>query len=150
LVALFAAFAFLGSVVEAVVAFRSDKGSAVAGHLVLSLLSLAAGIVALAWPGITALVLTIWVAAWALATGAVEIVLAFRRGEDAGQRVMWALGGLVSISLGVVLAIRPDLGAVTLATVFGLFSIVYGLQALVLSVTARRIGTAERRLASAA
>ena len=77
-------------------------------------------------------------------------MLAFRRGEDAGQRVMWALGGLVSISLGVVLAIRPDLGAVTLATVFGLFSIVYGLQALVLSVTARRIGTAERRLASAA
>ena len=43
-------------------------------------------------------------------------MLAFRRGEDAGQRVMWALGGLVSISLGVVLAIRPDLGAVTLAT----------------------------------
>jgi uncharacterized membrane protein HdeD (DUF308 family) len=39
---------------------------------------------------------------------------------------MWALGGLVSIALGVVLAIRPDLGAVTLTTVFGLFSIVYG------------------------
>jgi uncharacterized membrane protein HdeD (DUF308 family) len=115
---------------------------------VLSLLSLAAGVVALAWPGVTALILTIWVAAWALATGAIEVVLAFRRGEDAGQRAMWAIGGLVSIALGMVLAIRPDLGAVTLATVFGLFSIVYGVQALVLSVTARRIGTAERRLAS--
>jgi uncharacterized membrane protein HdeD (DUF308 family) len=149
LVVLFAAFAFLSSVVEAVVAFRSDKGGAVAGHLVLSLLSLAGGVAALAWPGITALVLTIWVAAWALATGAVEVALAFRRGEDAGQRAMWAIGGLVSIALGVVLAIRPDLGAMTLATVFGLFSIVYGVQALVLSATARRIGTAERRLASA-
>jgi uncharacterized membrane protein HdeD (DUF308 family) len=148
LVVLFAAFAFLGSVVEAVVAFRSDKGGAVAGHLVLSLLSLVAGVAALAWPGITALVLTIWVAAWALATGAVEVALAFRRGEDAGQRAMWAIA-VVSIALGVVLAIRPDLGAMTLATVFGLFSIVYGVQALVLSVTARRIGTAERRLAGA-
>ena len=147
-VVLFAAFAFVDSAVEAVVAFRSDKGGAVAGHLVLSLLSLAAGVVALAWPGVTALVLTIWVAGWALATGAVEVALAFRRGEDAGQRAMWAVGGLVSIALGVVLAIRPDLGAVTLATVFGLFSIVYGVQALMLSVTARRIGTAERRLAA--
>jgi len=148
-VVLFAAFAFVDSVVEAVVAFRSEKGGAVAGHLVVSLLSLAAGVAALAWPGITALVLTIWVAAWALVTGAVEVALAFRRGEDTGQRAMWAIGGLVSIGLGVVLAIRPDLGAVTLATVFGLFSIVSGVQALVLSVTARRIGTAERRLASA-
>jgi hypothetical protein len=55
----------------------------------------------------------------------------------------------VSIALGVVLAIRPDLGAVTLATAFGLFSIVRGVQALALSVAARRIGAAERRLASA-
>jgi uncharacterized membrane protein HdeD (DUF308 family) len=148
-VILFAVYAFVGAAVEALIAFRSDKAGPVAGHLVLSLLSLAAGIVALAWPDITALVLTIWVAAWALVTGVFEVALAFRRGEVAGQRAMWALGGLVSIALGVVLAIRPDIGAVTLATVFGLFSIVYGVQALVLSVTARRIATTERRLVGA-
>jgi uncharacterized membrane protein HdeD (DUF308 family) len=148
-VILFAAYAFVGSAIEALVAFRSKNAGPVAGHLVLSLLSLTAGIVALAWPGITALVLTLWVAGWALVTGAVEVALAFRRGEVAGQRAVWALGGLVSIGLGVVLAIRPDVGAVTLATVFGLFSIVYGVQALVLSVTARRIGAAERRLVGA-
>jgi uncharacterized membrane protein HdeD (DUF308 family) len=45
-----------------------------------------------------------------------------------------------------VLAIRPDIGAVTLATVFGLFSIFYGVQALVLSATTRRVATVERRL----
>jgi uncharacterized membrane protein HdeD (DUF308 family) len=145
-VVLFAVYAFVGAVAEAVVAFRSDKGGAVAGHLVLSLLSLAAGVVALAWPGITALVLTISVAVWALATGAVEVTLAFRRGEGAGQRAWWALDGLVSIALGVVLAIRPDIGAVTLATVFGLFSLVYGVQALVLSGTARSVATAEQRV----
>lgn len=145
-VVLFAVYAFVGAVMEAAVAFGSDRGGGVAGHLVLSLLSLTAGVVALAWPGVTALVLTIWVAAWALATGAVEVALAFRRDESAGERALWALGGLVSIALGVVLAVRPGLGAVALATVFGLFSIVYGVQALVLSVAARRIATAERRL----
>jgi hypothetical protein len=40
----------------------------------------------------------------------------------------------------------PDVGAVTLATVFGLFSIFYGVQALVVSAATRRIATAERRL----
>jgi len=144
-VILFAAYAFVGAVVDALVAFRSDKGGVVAGRLVLSLLSLAGGIVALAWPGITAMVLTIWVAIWALSTGVIELALAFRRGEGAGERAMWALGGLISIALGVVLAISPDAGAVTLATVFGLFSIVYGVQALVLSVATRRLATAERR-----
>jgi uncharacterized membrane protein HdeD (DUF308 family) len=148
-VGLFAAFAFVGSAGEAVVAFRSDKGGAVAGHLALSLLSLAGGVVALAWPGVTALVLTTWVAVWALVTGAVEVALAFRRSADAGQRAMWAVGGLISIVLGVVLAIRPDVGAVTLATVFGLVSIVRGVHALVLSAAARRIGAVERRLADA-
>jgi uncharacterized membrane protein HdeD (DUF308 family) len=145
-VVLFAAYAFVGAAVEALVAFRSGKGGAIAGHAALSLLSLAAGVGALAWPGITALVLTVWVAAWALVTGAVELLLAFQRGEGAGERALWALGGLVSVALGLVLAIRPAIGAVTLATVFGLFSIVYGVQALVVSVTARRVATAERHL----
>jgi uncharacterized membrane protein HdeD (DUF308 family) len=147
-VILFAVYAFTGAAMEALFAFRSDKAGPVAGHVVLSLLSLAGGIVALLWPGITALVLTIWVAAWALATGVVEVALAFLRGESAGQRAAWALGGLVSIALGVVLAIRPDIGAVTLATVFGLFSIYYGVQALVMSANTRRVATAERRLSA--
>lgn len=147
LVILFAVYALVGAGMEALVAFRSDRTGPIAGHLVLALLSAAGGIVALAWPGITAMVLTIWVAIWALSTGVIELALAlaFRRGEGAGERAMWALGGLISIALGVVLAISPDVGAVTLATVLGLFSIVYGVQALVLSVAARRLATAERR-----
>jgi uncharacterized membrane protein HdeD (DUF308 family) len=55
---------------------------------------------------------------------------------------MWALSGLVSIALGVVLFIRPDIGAFSLATVFGLFSIVYGVSALVLSFQARDVDDA--------
>jgi uncharacterized membrane protein HdeD (DUF308 family) len=86
------------------------------------------------------------VAVWAFLTGVVEVALAFRRGETAGERAAWAFGGLVSIALGVVLGIRPDIGALALATAFGLFSIVYGAYALVLSAQVRRIGTSEERL----
>jgi uncharacterized membrane protein HdeD (DUF308 family) len=136
-VILFAVYAFMVAAADAVRAFTSTKAGPVVGYLLLSVLSAAAGVIALAWPGMTALALTWFVGAWAFVTGAVEVTLAFRRDEAAGERAWWILGGLVSMALGVVLAIRPDAGALTLATVFGLFSLVSGIGALILSVQLR-------------
>jgi uncharacterized membrane protein HdeD (DUF308 family) len=102
--------------------------------------------VALAWPGITALVLAIWIGIWALVTGFGEVAMAFGTNETAGQRAMWSLSGLVSIALAFVLFLQPDVGASALALVFGLFSIVYGINALVLSARAHEVGAAGRRL----
>lgn len=149
-VILFAVFAFMTAAADAMRAFSSERAGPVFGYLLLSLLSAIAGVVALAWPGITALVLTLWVGAWAFVTGIIEVSLAFRHGEAAGERAMWILGGLVSMALGVVLAIHPDSGAVSLAMVFGLFSIVSGISAIVLSVQLRRTDSdAERLIGSA-
>jgi uncharacterized membrane protein HdeD (DUF308 family) len=111
---------------------------------------IAAGLVALLWPNFTAVALTVWVGAWAVVTGIVEVALTFRPGETAGERTMWLLGGLVSIALGVVLFIRPDIGAVSLATIFGLFSLFSGVTALVLSAQARQAGATAQRLADSA
>ena len=105
---------------DTVRAFSSSRAGPVFGYLLLAILSVAAGIVALAWPNITALVLVIWVAAWAVVTGVIEVALAFRQVATAGDRAMWAITGLVSVALGIVLFIRPDIGALSLATVFGL------------------------------
>jgi uncharacterized membrane protein HdeD (DUF308 family) len=146
-VILFAVYAFMAAAADAVRAFSSEHAGPVVGYLLLSVLSAAAGVVALVWPDITALVLTLWVGAWAFVTGIVEVTLAFQRGETAGERALWALGGLVSIALGVVLAVRPDIGAVTLATVFGLFSIVSGTTSLVLAAQTRRVHATAERLA---
>jgi uncharacterized membrane protein HdeD (DUF308 family) len=145
-VVLFAVYAFISAFADGARAFASDRAGPVVGWLVLALLSVAAGVIALVWPGPTALVLTIWIAAWAFVTGIVEVAMAFRQGETAGERAMWALTGLISVALGVVLFVRPDVGAVSLATVFGLFSIVYGITTLVLSTHAREVGTAAQHL----
>jgi uncharacterized membrane protein HdeD (DUF308 family) len=149
-VILFAVYAFLAAFTDTMRAFSSDRAGPVAGYLLLAVLSVAAGIAALVWPGITALALTIWVAAWALVTGAVEVALAFRQGETAGQRAMWALSGAVSVVLGIVLFLRPDIGVVSLATVFGFFSVFYGVSALVLAYRSRKVSAGARRIAHAA
>ncbi|MGY4766294.1 HdeD family acid-resistance protein [Kribbella sp. CWNU-51] len=146
-VILFAIYAFIAAATDGARAFAGRSAGPVIGYLLLALIDVVAGIAALAWPGITALVLTIWIAVWAFASGVIEVAMAFRQGEEAGERAMWALTGLVSIALGVVLAIRPDIGAVSLATVFGLFSIVYGISTLVLSAQLRKAGSAPRNLA---
>jgi uncharacterized membrane protein HdeD (DUF308 family) len=145
-VVLFAVYAFIAAVTDAMRAFSSDSAGPVFGYLLLALLSVAGGVVALAWPGLTAVVLTVWVASWSLVAGIIEVGLTFRQGQTAGARAMWVLSGLLSIALGVVLFIRPDIGAVSLASVFGLFSIVYGVSTIVLSFQAKELRSASHKL----
>ena len=63
---------------------------------------------------------------WAIIGGLAEIGAASRAGEPGGTRAMFILGGLVTVAFGVVLCARPDVGALTLALLFGPFSMVYG------------------------
>ncbi len=80
LVILFAIYAFTAAGLEAVRAFSSAKAGPVLGHLLLGLADLAAGVIALAWPGPTALVLVIIVGTWAVIGGLVEIAATFGGG----------------------------------------------------------------------
>jgi len=150
LVVVFAVYAFIGAGLEAQQAFSSRTAGPVAGHLLLGLVGIAAGIVALAWPGPTALVLVLVVASWAIVTGAIEIFLAFRRGEMAGTRAMFILGGLASTAFGIVLFARPGVGAITLALLFGLFNLISGSWMLVRGIELRRTNTSLHSLVSPA
>ncbi len=77
---------------------------------------------------------------WAFAGGVMEIAAAFGAGETAGTRALFVLSGLVSVAFGVVLFARPGVGAVTLALLFGLFSLIYGVSQIVTGVQLRRTG----------
>ena len=138
LVILFAVYAFIAAGLQAMRAFSSRTAGPVFGHLLLGLVDLAAGVIALSWPGPTALVLVLVVASWAVAGGLVEIFAAFRAGEAAGTRALYILGGLVSVAFGVVLFARPGIGALTLALLFGLFNLIYGAWTLVDGIELRR------------
>jgi uncharacterized membrane protein HdeD (DUF308 family) len=127
---------------QAVQAFSSGTAGPVFGHLLLGLIDLAAGVIALVWPGPTALVLVLVVAIWAFVGGFVEIAAGFAAGETAGTRALFILGGLISIAFGVVLFARPGVGAVSLALLFGLYSLILGVSQIVLGVEARRDGKA--------
>jgi uncharacterized membrane protein HdeD (DUF308 family) len=138
LVVLFAVYAFMAAGLEAMRAFGSRTTGPVFGHLLVGLIDLAAGVVALAWPGRTALVLVLIVASWAVIAGLIEVSAAFASGEPAGTRAPFILGGLVSVAFGTVLVAHPGVGAITLALLFGLFNLVCGVHALVQGIELRR------------
>src|SRR5690348_17716346 len=97
LVILFAVYAFIAAGLQAMRAFSSRAAGPVAGHLLLGLVDLAAGVIALAWPGPTALVPVLIVGIWAVIAGCVEIAAAFAAGEPAGTRALFILAGLISV-----------------------------------------------------
>jgi uncharacterized membrane protein HdeD (DUF308 family) len=144
LVILFAIYAFTDAFMEGARAFSSARAWPVIGHLLMGLIDLAAGVVALLWPAPTAFVLVIVVGAWAIVGGFAEFFAAFASGETAGTRALFLIGGLVSIAFGVVLFARPGIGALTLALLFGLFALFYGVSQISLGAQLRSTGRAIR------
>jgi uncharacterized membrane protein HdeD (DUF308 family) len=140
LVILFAVFAFMDAGLSVARAFSSDKAGPVIGYLLLALIGLAAGVVALVWPGPTALVLTLIVGIWAFVGGIFSIFAAFQSGETAGTRAMFILTGLIWAAFGVVLFARPNIGVVSLALLFGLFEVFAGITMITQGVEVRRTG----------
>ena len=124
---IFAAYAIIDGIVAVVVSIGERSSLSRWGWvLVEGILSIVAGIVAVAYPGLTALVLLYIVAAWAILTGITEIVAAFIIREQAWQE--WALGlaGLFSIIFGIVLFIRPGAGLLTILWLVGIYAIIFG------------------------
>jgi uncharacterized membrane protein HdeD (DUF308 family) len=146
LVILFAVYAFTAAGLQGARAFSSRSAGPVFGHLLLGLIDLAAGVVALVWPSPTAFVLVIVVAAWALVGGVVEFFAGFQSGETAGTRALFILSGLVSVAFGVLLFARPGVGAVTLALLFGLYSLIYGFSQITAGIQLRHLGGDVRSL----
>jgi uncharacterized membrane protein HdeD (DUF308 family) len=145
-VVLFAVFAFADALSQGGTAFASSGAGAVIGHLLLALLDVAAGVVALVWPGITAYALVIWVGAWALVTGVVEVAAGFQHDEVAGERAMWIIAGLASVLFGLVVFAHPRAGALSLSLLFGFFALVVGFVELAAGINLRRGGTALRSM----
>ena len=141
LVILFAVYAFIDAGFQAMRGFTSRQAGPVAGHLLLGLIDVGAGVVALAWPAPTALVLVL-VAFWAVFGGFSEAFAAFGPGETAGRRALDVITGVVWIAFGVVLFARPGLGAVTVAILFGLFSLISGATLISRGIDVRRAGQA--------
>lgn len=101
--------------------------------------SVLSGLVAFFWPAITALVLLYVIAAWAIVRGVAEIAAAvYLRREMRNEWILAASGGL-SIVFGVLMALFPGPGVLSLVWLIGLFAVVFGGLAVALALRLREL-----------
>ncbi|HTH15301.1 MAG TPA: HdeD family acid-resistance protein [Magnetospirillum sp.] len=124
LVLVFGVYMLIDGIFDIVAGFRAARQHERWGLLLLEgVLDIAAGLIALFWPAITVVVLVFIVAAWALVSGVVSVVAAFRL--DDGRWLM-GLAGVVSVALGLLLFLVPVTGAVVLTWWLGAYALVFG------------------------
>jgi uncharacterized membrane protein HdeD (DUF308 family) len=143
LVFVYGFYAIFDGVTALVVGFRHRGTSHWGWHIVQGVVSVLAGLVALFWPGLTALVLVLIIAAWSIVLGATEIVEAFTARRHGSSSWVWLLiGGIVGILFGIVLIASPAAGALTLLWVIGAFALVLGVVHVVWAFRLRRAAKA--------
>jgi uncharacterized membrane protein HdeD (DUF308 family) len=141
LVALFGAYALVDGVTALFTAIRGGpRTMGRRGWLALEgVAGLAAGIMTLVWPGITAVVLVWLIGGWAVVTGVLEIATAIRLRKEIEGEWMLVLAGIASVFFGVLLIALPGPGALALAWLIGVYAIVFGVLELSLALRLRRI-----------
>ena len=107
-------------------------------------LGVVAGLIAFFWPGLTALVLLYVIAGWAIVTGGLEIVTAISLRREIDNEWMMILGGALSLLFGLLLAILPGVGLLSLTWLIGIYALIFGVAFIVLGFRVRGHGTASR------
>ncbi len=126
LVLLFGVFAVISGITAVAAALRNTGEQGWGFLLVEGILGILAGVVALVWPGITALAFLYLLAAWAILTGIMEIVAPLSFPMSGGRAALTALAGLASILFGILIAARPASGLLAVVWLIGVYAIVVG------------------------
>lgn len=127
LVILFGAFALVDGVFALCALIFGKRRSQLVVQLVEALISILAGLVALAMPGLTALAFLFVIAAWAVLSGIFQVVMAVRLRKAIDNEWLLALGGVLSVILGIVFFARPGVGVLSLAWLLGVYAVVFGI-----------------------
>lgn len=131
---LWGGYALAEGVLTLIAAFRlRDRGKPLWPLVLVGLLGIAAGLITLIWPGITALTLLALIAAWAIAIGVFQIIAAVRLRQVIENEWWLGLSGLLSLAFGVLMVLNPGAGALAVIWLIGGYAIVFGLLLIALA-----------------
>jgi len=143
LVILYGVFAIIDGVLALAAVFGRTGPDVPKWWLVLTgILGIGAGLIALFWPGITALVLIIFIGAWAIVRGIMEIIAAIQLRKEIEGEWLLILAGVLSVLFGLGVLLYPGAGAVALAWLIGIYAIVIGVVMVMLAIRLRKHHTA--------
>ena len=131
LVSFFGAYALVDGVFALVAAARWHHVDERWWLLILEgVVGIGVGIWVFAHPAATALGLVTLVAIWAIVTGIVEIVAAFRLHRIIAGEWLLGIGGVVSVLLGIALLAAPRTGVLFGIYLIGAYALLFGVSLL--------------------
>jgi uncharacterized membrane protein HdeD (DUF308 family) len=138
LVLLYGAFAFADGVLAIIAAIRGGVPAPRWWLALIGVFGIAAGVLTAVWPGITAVVLLLFIAFWAIASGIMQIVGAIKLRKEIDDEWLLIASGVLSVLFGCLLVFQPGAGALALVLVIGSFAILYGILLVMFSLRLRR------------
>jgi uncharacterized membrane protein HdeD (DUF308 family) len=117
-----------------------DRGRPLWSLFVGGVLGIVAGVMTFRWPGLTALVVLMVIASWAVAVGVFQIVAAIRLRKVIEGEWALALSGLLSVAFGALAFLNPGAGALGVLWMIASYSIGFGFLGIVLGFRLRMLG----------
>lgn len=99
-----------------------DRGRPFWSLMIVGLLGIAAGVVTFLWPGMTALLLLLFIASWAVVMGIFQILAAIRLRQVIQHE--WLLG--LSVLFGLLMFLQPGAGALAVIWIVAAYAVVFG------------------------
>jgi uncharacterized membrane protein HdeD (DUF308 family) len=140
LVFLFAAFAAVDGIFALVAAWRAAEGRRQWWPLALEgVAGIGVAVITAVWPDATAFALLFLIAAWAFATGVLEVAAAIRLRKVIEGEWLLALVGVASIVFAALILIFPGEGAVAIVWAIGAYAVVFGILLIALGLRLRSL-----------
>jgi len=137
---IFGAFVFVDGIFTLVAAINYKAGAGRRTWLYIrGIAGIIVGLITFFWPAITALALVILIAAWALVTGVMELVFAFRANQESAIRWMFAVSGILSLILGILILAYPVPGTLIIIWIIGAYAVLAGILLIILGFRLRSV-----------
>jgi uncharacterized membrane protein HdeD (DUF308 family) len=108
-------------------------------NVISGLLSIAAGVAIIVWPGPGLVAVAIFLGAWLIVTGTLAITGAFAARKIMSEWWLLLVLGLAELALGVLALANPGATLAALITVAGIWAVVIGVMHIVLSFEIKRL-----------
>ncbi|MCB0084708.1 MAG: HdeD family acid-resistance protein [Caldilineaceae bacterium] len=137
LVLLFGAYALIDGIGAIVTGIAHSQGGERWWMLLEGVAGIVFGVLTFLWPGITAVILLVFIAVWAIMTGIFEILAAIRLRQEIEGEWALAISGVLSVILGIFMFLRPGAGALAVVWVIGSYAILFGAMLIYLGFSLR-------------
>jgi uncharacterized membrane protein HdeD (DUF308 family) len=137
LIVVYGVYAIVDGIFAIVVGIRAGSDTRRWLLLAEGALGILAGLIAVFWPGVSAVVLLYIIAFWAIFGGLLRIFGAVLLRREIDNEWTMALGGALWVILGIVLFVVPGAGLLSLSWLIGIFALGAGITLIALAFRVR-------------